>query len=92
VHPTQLYEAVFLAGLAWLLIRWRREGLSDRTVLGRYFLFAGLFRFALEFLRVNTRVLGPFTVAHLFAVCVVALGAAILARPGVQRQPQAERA
>jgi phosphatidylglycerol:prolipoprotein diacylglycerol transferase len=92
VHPTQLYEAAFLAVLAWVLIRWRRRGLSDRTVLGRYFLLAGLFRFALEFLRVNTRVLGPFTVAHLFALCVIALGCAILARPGIQQQPHAERA
>ena len=78
VHPTQLYEAAFLAVLAWILIRWRRRGIDDRKVLGRYFLIAGAFRFALEFLRVNTRVLGPFTVAHLFAALVVLLGAAIL--------------
>ena len=78
VHPTQLYEAAFLGVLAWLLIRWRRKGVSDRTVLGRYFVLAGLFRFALEFVRVNVRVLGPFTVAHLFASVVVLLGVAIL--------------
>lgn len=81
VHPTQLYEAAFLAVLAWVLIRWRTRGLDDRKVLGRYFLIAGLFRFALEFLRVNTRVLGPFTVAHLFSLLVVGLGAAILLAP-----------
>jgi phosphatidylglycerol---prolipoprotein diacylglyceryl transferase len=80
VHPTQLYEAAFLGVLAWLLIRWRRHGLSDWTVLGRYFLIAGLFRFALEFLRVNVRVAGPFTVAHFFAALVAVLGLAILAR------------
>jgi len=78
VHPTQLYEAAFLGVLAWLLIRWRRKGVSDRTVLGRYLVLAGLFRFALEFVRVNVRVLGPFTVAHLFASVVVLLGVAIL--------------
>jgi phosphatidylglycerol:prolipoprotein diacylglycerol transferase len=78
VHPTQLYEAVFLGVLAWILIRWRRAGVSDWTVLGRYFLIAGLFRFALEFLRVNTRVLGPFTVAHIFALCVAVLGIVVL--------------
>ncbi len=81
VHPTQLYEAAFLALLAWVLIRWRRRGVDDHKVLGRYFLIAGAFRFALEFLRVNTRVLGPFTVAHMFAVLVAALGAAILLSP-----------
>ena len=86
VHPTQIYEAIFLAFFAWLLIRWRRRGLSDRSVLGRYFIGVGAFRFLLEFVRVNTRVLGPLTVAHLFALAVVALGAGIVlrARPAVR--------
>jgi phosphatidylglycerol:prolipoprotein diacylglycerol transferase len=79
VHPTQIYEALFLGCLAWLLIRWRRRGLSDRTVLGRYFVFAGGFRFLLEFVRVNTRVAGPLTVAHFFALAVVILGVTMLA-------------
>jgi phosphatidylglycerol:prolipoprotein diacylglycerol transferase len=78
VHPTQLYEAIFLAVLAWVLIRWRRQGVPDRLVLGRYLVIAGAFRFLLEFVRVNTRVAGPFTVAHFFALSVVVLGAVIL--------------
>jgi len=81
VHPTQLYEAAFLALFTWMLIRWRRRGLADRTVLGRYFVGAGAFRFLLEFVRVNVRVLGPLTVAHCFALGVVVLGALILLRP-----------
>jgi phosphatidylglycerol:prolipoprotein diacylglycerol transferase len=80
VHPTQIYEAIFLAVLTWMLIRWRRRGVADRTVLGRYFVLAGAFRFSLEFVRVNVRVLGPFTVAHVFALLVVLLGIAILRR------------
>src|ERR1043166_5399721 len=31
VHPTQLYEAAFLGLLAWMLIVWRRKGISDRV-------------------------------------------------------------
>jgi len=81
VHPTQLYESAFLAVLAWLLIRWRRKGIADRTVLGRYLVFAGGFRFLLEFVRVNVRVLGPLTVAHCFALLVVVVGVVILRRP-----------
>ena len=81
VHPAQLYEAIFLAGLAWVLIRWRRAGIADRVVLGRYFVIAGVFRFLLEFVRVNVRVLGPLTVAHCFALAVVGLGLVILWRP-----------
>jgi phosphatidylglycerol:prolipoprotein diacylglycerol transferase len=80
VHPTQIYEAIFLAVLAWILIRWRRRGVADRTVLGRYFLLAGVFRFLLEFVRVNVRVLGPLTVAQIFALLVVVLGVVILGR------------
>jgi phosphatidylglycerol---prolipoprotein diacylglyceryl transferase len=81
VHPTQLYEAAFLLVFAWILVRWRRKGVDDGKVLGRYFLVVGLFRFALEFLRVNTRVVGPLTVAHIFSALVALLGVAILAAP-----------
>ncbi|HEY2434025.1 MAG TPA: prolipoprotein diacylglyceryl transferase [Vicinamibacterales bacterium] len=80
VHPTQIYEALFLAVLAWALIRWRRRGVADRTVLGRYFVLAGAFRFLLEFVRVNVRVLGPLTVAHCFALLVVVFGLVVLRR------------
>jgi phosphatidylglycerol:prolipoprotein diacylglycerol transferase len=80
VHPTQIYEAIFLGVFTWVLIRWRRAGVPDRVVLGRYFAGVGAFRFALEFLRVNTRVLGPLTVAHLFAMGVVALGLVLVLR------------
>jgi phosphatidylglycerol:prolipoprotein diacylglycerol transferase len=86
VHPTQLYEAAFLALLAWILVRWRRAGVADRVVLGRYFVLAGAFRFVLEFVRVNVRVLGPLTVAHCFAALVVALGLVLLWRnPALRR-------
>ena len=78
VHPTQIYEAIFLGFFAWVLIRWRRAGVSDRVVLGRYFIGVGAFRFALEFLRVNIRVLGPLTLAHMFAAGVVVLGVILL--------------
>ncbi len=87
VHPTQVYEAIFLAVFTWVLIRWRRRGLADRTVLGRYFVAVGAFRFALEFLRVNTRVLGPLTVAHIFAIGVVGLGVVLLV--SAANQPRA---
>ena len=88
VHPTQIYEAIFLAVLAWILIRWRRQGVADRTVLGRYFLLAGTFRFLLEFVRVNVRVLGPLTVAHCFALLVVLLGLVILWRRPAAAPPR----
>ncbi len=78
VHPTQLYEAAFLAVLMVLLIRWRRSGVADHAVLGRYLLLAGAARFLIEFLRINTRVLGPLTVAHIGALLMMAAGAAVM--------------
>jgi phosphatidylglycerol---prolipoprotein diacylglyceryl transferase len=78
VHPTQLYEAVFLLMLYHTLTVWRSRGVADASIVGRYLALAGTFRFALEFVRTNARVLGPLTVAHLAAACVVAAGVGLL--------------
>jgi phosphatidylglycerol:prolipoprotein diacylglycerol transferase len=79
VHPTQLYEAAGLAVLGWMLLRWRRHGLDDQLVLGRYLIAAGALRFGIEFIRVNTRVVGALTVAHLVSLAVITVGLALLA-------------
>jgi phosphatidylglycerol---prolipoprotein diacylglyceryl transferase len=78
VHPTQLYEMAALFVIGWLLFRWRRGGVPDAIVLGRYLVLAGAVRFAIEFIRVNERVLGPFTVAHLVSLALIVAGAALL--------------
>lgn len=75
VHPTQLYETALLAVLTWALLRWRRRGLSDRAVLGRYLVLAGATRFAIEFLRVDRRVLFGLSVAHLASAAIAIAGA-----------------
>jgi len=78
VHPTQLYEAIGLVAIAWALVRWRGRGTGDRFVLGSYLVMAGMLRFAIEFVRVNQRILGPFTVAHLASLVVAGTGAVVL--------------
>ena len=78
VHPTQIYEAVGLAVLGCLLIRWRRRGVGDRVVLGRYLLGAGTLRFAVEFLRVNERVALGLSVAHFASIAIAVLGAVLI--------------
>jgi prolipoprotein diacylglyceryltransferase len=75
-----LYEAAFLGVLTWLLIRWRRRGVAALDVVGRYLVLAGGFRFALEFIRINVRVAGPLTVAHLFALAIVLGGVVMIVR------------
>lgn len=85
VHPTQLYEALLLVPLGLLLVRWRQAAVADAVVLGRYLLLAGLFRFTIEFVRVNRQILGPLTLAQLFALGVVGAGAVMLFKAGKQR-------
>ena len=68
--------ALFIVG--WLLIRWRRRGVPDAIVLGRYLVLAGAIRFAIEFIRVNERILGPLTLAHLVSLALVVAGTALL--------------
>ena len=85
VHPTQLYEAAFLAVLTWLLLRWRRQGMADAMVLGRYLVLAAGARFLIEFLRINTRVLGPLTVAQILTLLLMLAGIGILLRASRSR-------
>ena len=61
-----------------LLLRWRRRGRSDAFVLGAYLVLAGSIRFAIEFVRVNERVLGGLSVAHLASIGVTIMGLAFL--------------
>ena len=78
VHPTQLYESAALAVVTWALIRWRRRGLADAEVLGRYFVLADSIRFVIEFVRVNLRILGPLTLAHVLALSLVVVGIMVM--------------
>jgi phosphatidylglycerol:prolipoprotein diacylglycerol transferase len=78
VHPTQLYEMVALCGVVWALVSWRRRGVPDVEVLGRYLVLTGTIRFVIEFIRVNRRIAGPLTLAHLIALSVVCLGLTLL--------------
>jgi phosphatidylglycerol:prolipoprotein diacylglycerol transferase len=78
VHPTQIYEALGLAVLGWLLLRWRRHHVPDGVVLGRYLFAAGALRFAVEFVRVNERIAFGLSVAHLASIGVVVAGALLI--------------
>lgn len=89
VHPTQLYEALALIPITWLLIRWRREARPDAAIVGLFLVAAGGVRFAIEFLRVNTRVLGNLSVAHIAALLTLAVGLVVLSRTGFRRHREA---
>ena len=82
VHPTQLYEAAALIPIAFVLVRLRKRRASDRMVLGTYLVLAGALRFAIEFIRINERVIGVFSVAHLASFAAVVAGALLLLSSG----------
>ena len=88
VHPTQLYEAIPLVGLAVLLTRLRAAGTPDRRVFGIYLLLAGLLRFAIEFLRVDERVLLGLSVAHLASLGAMAGRRGAAGQTGLRRRSQ----
>jgi phosphatidylglycerol:prolipoprotein diacylglycerol transferase len=80
VHPTQLYEIVAMLiafGILWRL--WRRRPVG--WLFGLYLVFAGLERFLVEIVRAkDDRFFGPFTLAQLTSVILVALGLVLMAR------------
>ena len=90
VHPTQIYEAVLLVVIALALVRWRRADVAGAVVLGRYFVLAGLTRFAIEFIRVNARLFGPLTLAHVISLGLITVGMAMICRHRMRRFSQFE--
>ena len=92
VHPTQIYEAIALVVIAAVLIRWRRAGMSDRAVLGRYFVLAGSTRFAIEFIRVNAPIVGPFTLAQTISFVLVIIGVVMILQHQMRGMARLEEA
>jgi prolipoprotein diacylglyceryltransferase len=79
VHPTQLYETGLMLAAFFVLWAWRRRPRPIGWLFGVYLVFAGLERFLIEFLRAkDDRFLGPFTLAQLTSVILVAVGAYLL--------------
>jgi phosphatidylglycerol---prolipoprotein diacylglyceryl transferase len=80
VHPTQLYEAAALVPVVWLLLRMRRRHTDENVVLGSYLILTGVIRFGIEFIRVNERVIGPLSVAHVASLAAAIAGLALIVR------------
>lgn len=79
VHPTQLYEAVFLfllfAVCSFLLLKFR-----FRHNMSVYLIGYGLFRFAIEYLRDDHRgeLVGSLSPSQFWSICMVVLGVALI--------------
>jgi phosphatidylglycerol:prolipoprotein diacylglycerol transferase len=72
VHPTQLYEVVWLVLLGTVLWKRRRK---SRFLFGEYLIGAGIGRFVIEIWRVNPRVALDLTEPQWIAIGLVVSGA-----------------
>jgi phosphatidylglycerol:prolipoprotein diacylglycerol transferase len=80
VHPTPIYESLTMGLVA--LVLWRlRDRLPTGHLFALYLILAGLERFLVEFIRRNAPDVAGLTVAQVFSLVMVAVGAAWLARP-----------
>jgi phosphatidylglycerol---prolipoprotein diacylglyceryl transferase len=75
VHPTQIYEAILMLGAFMLLWSLRKGARPIGWIFGLYLVIAGVERFLIEILRAkDDRFLGPFTLAQLTSVVLIAIG------------------
>jgi phosphatidylglycerol---prolipoprotein diacylglyceryl transferase len=81
VHPTQLYEVIIMLAVFAVIWRMRLATHPIGWLFGLYLLCAGVERFLIEILRAkDDRFLGPFTIAQLTSVILIAIGGALLVR------------
>jgi len=74
VHPAPVYETILYTGVFLILWSIRKKVHVDGQVLYLYLVLAGACRFAVEFIRVNPRVLWGLSEAQLIALTMVAVG------------------
>ena len=75
VHPTQLYEVAAMFIVFAVLWSLRKRGRPIGWLFGLYLIFAGIERFLVEIVRAkDDRFLGPFTIAQLASVILIAIG------------------
>jgi phosphatidylglycerol---prolipoprotein diacylglyceryl transferase len=76
VYPTQLFETAMGLAMFALLWRMRDHRHAEGWLFGVYCVMAGAERFIIEFFRAkDDRFFGPLTLAQLFAIAFMALGA-----------------
>jgi phosphatidylglycerol:prolipoprotein diacylglycerol transferase len=89
VHPTMLYEAVWLTLVAALL--WRRRKRSA-SVMGEYLVLNGIGRAVIEHWRLNARVALSLSEAQWLGVALVVFGSVLIAHGRAVRSNRAATA
>jgi phosphatidylglycerol:prolipoprotein diacylglycerol transferase len=79
VHPAPVYETLLYTGVFLILWSIRKKIHVEGRLFYLYLIMAGGCRFAVEFIRVNPRVLWGLSEAQLIALAMVAIGIAAYA-------------
>lgn len=80
VHPTPLYEIIGAVFLFVVLLNIAKRGVASGIVFGVYLVGSGVFRFAVEFIRINPPVLLGLTEAQVISLISVVVGSGLLIR------------
>lgn len=77
-HPTQLYSTLLMAGALVLLLYLRRYKFFQGYLLSWFLILYGGYRFIVEFVRVNSPVLGGLTEPQLVSLAFMVFGALVI--------------
>ena len=86
VHPTQIYESVIGFGIFYYLYQKRSKVVIVGSLFFTYLIFAGVERFFIEFLRVNSKYLFGLSGSQLISLIMILIGAWFLTHPVSQPQ------
>ena len=93
VHPTQLYEVVMALAIFAVLWKLRKRPRAQGTLFALWMILAGVERIVVEVFRAkDDRFFGPFTLAQVISVALIAGGLYILYRLDKTRRARVEHA
>lgn len=74
LHPTPIYEFLLATGIFLLLWKLRKRKEPDGVLFMYYLILAGIARFAIEFIRINPRILLGLSEAQLISAVLIVAG------------------
>jgi phosphatidylglycerol:prolipoprotein diacylglycerol transferase len=86
VHPAPVYETLAYGAVFLILWSLRRGRYPDGTMLWLYLVLSGIVRFAVEFVRVNPKVVYGLSEAQLISLALIAVGVIQLLRTSRPRE------
>lgn len=86
VHPTPLYEMLLFTLIFIVLLRLKKRNFAPGQLFGIFMILAGIERFAIEFIRINPKLLFGLTQAQLISIVMVA-GGMFMFRKTAKLQP-----